>query len=207
LFQFLPEEEGRKDCNQRTIGSVMGKRAQVAAIDENAPRNGKQKEGVTMTPQEDGVTSDKKVHWYHKVLKKRHIRIIDMSSDERQDVWYNEADSKLILAMAKVTVKMIMKDEPCDDIDYCSRGLEEKTPDGSKKRQKNKMKVRKAVLEEQDIQRDEGAINPNLLGEVSRMCSKDAVLKAHQSGLRDERCIRNYIYGADLDCLPSFPRR
>jgi len=192
----------------------MGKLVQVGTIDENLTLEQKavvqkEEEESRMSPTEDTTdSSDKKsVHWYHKVQKKRHIRIQDMDIDERNAVWYTEADSKLILAMAKVTVKMIMKDEPCDDIDYCSRGLEGKTPAGSKRRQKNKMKVRRAVLEEQDIQRDEGVINIDFLAEVSRMCSKDVVHQAHERGLNDEDAVRQYLHDVSFDASPIQPRR
>jgi hypothetical protein len=192
----------------------MGTVSQVATIDENVTlEEAKAKEGGRMTPTEDTTNSSgsegpKRVHWYHKVQKKRHIQIQDMEDEERQNVWYTETDRKLILAMAKVTVKMIMKEEECDDVDYCSRGLEGKTPAGSKRRQKNKMKVRRAVLEEQDIQRDEGILNSDFLGEVSRMCSKDVLQQAHERGLADEDAVREYLnddsYG---DHSPIQPRR
>jgi hypothetical protein len=68
--------------------------------------------------------SSKRVHWNHKVEKKRHYRTQDLRPEEREAIWYTEADTKIILAMAKVTVKMMMKGEVCDDVDYCSRGLE-----------------------------------------------------------------------------------
>jgi hypothetical protein len=68
--------------------------------------------------------SGKRVHWNHKVEKKRHYRTQDLRPEERDAIWYTEADTKIILAMAKVTVKMMMKGETCDDVDYCSRGLE-----------------------------------------------------------------------------------
>ncbi|CAJ1965943.1 unnamed protein product [Cylindrotheca closterium] len=193
----------------------MGKLDQVGTIDENLTLDDKarlQKEEERMSPTEDTTDSTEKtekkgVHWYHKVQKKRHIRIQDMEQEERNSTWYTEADSKLILAMAKVTVKMIMKDEPCDDVDYCSRGLEGKTPAGSKRRQKNKMKVRRAVLEEQDIQRDEGVINMDFLGEVSRMCSKDVGQQAHERGLADEDAVREYLHDVSFDASPIQPRR
>lgn len=191
----------------------MGKLAQVGTIDENLTLEERavvqKEEESTMSPTEETTESSEKrsVHWYHKVQKKRHIRIQDMEQEERNAVWYTEADSKLILAMAKVTVKMLMKDEPCDDVDYCSRGLEGKTPTGSKRRQKNKMKVRRAVLEEQDIQRDEGVINMDFLGEVSRMCSKDVGIQAHERGLADEDAVREYLHDVSFDASPIQPRR
>eukprot|EP00980_Cylindrotheca_fusiformis_P009713 scaffold2143_cov125-Cylindrotheca_fusiformis.AAC.15 len=193
---------------------MMGTDIDCAAINEKVTtEDSTAKDSGRMTPTEETTNSEtsdgvRRVHWYHKVQKKRHIRIQDMDVEERQNVWYTEADSKLILAMAKVTVKMIMKDEECDDIDYCSRGLEGKTPAGSKRRQKNKMKVRRAVLEEQDIQRDEGIINPDFLGEVSRMCSKEVGHQAHQRGLEDEDAVRDYLHEDSYgDQSPIQPRR
>jgi len=71
--------------------------------------------------------SSRRLHWNHKVEKKRHYRTQDLRPEEREAIWYTEADTKIILAMAKVTVKMMMKGEVCDDVDYCSRGLEGKS--------------------------------------------------------------------------------
>lgn len=141
----------------------------------------------------DPPKEKKKLHWNRKVEKKRHYRIQDLTQEEVESIWYQEYDTKIILAMAKVTVKMMMKGEPCDDDDYCSRGLEGKTPTGSKRRQKNKMKVRKALLEEQDIQREEGVNDPEYLGQVSRKYSEDIVQQAHSQGLRDEQEAMAYL--------------
>ena len=149
----------------------------------------------------------RKVHWYHKVEKKRHHRLQDLSPDEKESVWYTENDTKIILAMAKVTVKMMMKGEHCDDVDYCSRGLEGKTPVGSKRRQKNKLRVRKALLEEQEIQREEGVNDPEYLAQVSIKYSADVVQQAHDTALEDERVIQEYLSIRDDDCLPIPPTR
>mmetsp|Transcript_13855 Transcript_13855/g.39910 ORF Transcript_13855/g.39910 Transcript_13855/m.39910 type:complete len:214 (-) Transcript_13855:239-880(-) len=158
-------------------------------------------------PAKSKIESQKRVHWNHKVEKKRHYRVQDLSPEEREAVWYTEGDTKIILAMAKVTVKMMMKGEPCDDIDYCSRGLEGKTPTGSKKRQKNKLRVRKSLLEEQEIQREEGVLDPDYLAQVSIKYSKDVVAEAHNVALRDERNIQEYLSFSDGDFSPMQPRR
>lgn len=178
--------------------------AGVETIDENVPLEDSK---AVETSETKSAPETRRVHWYTKVQKKRHVRIVDFSPEEKAAVWYTEADSKLILAMAKVTVKMIMKDEHCDDIDYCKRGLEGKTPSGSKRRQKNKLKVRRAVLEEQDIQREEGVPNPEFLAEVSRSISKPIVMEAHKKALEDERNIRDYLNRYDTDSSPIQPTR
>jgi hypothetical protein len=150
---------------------------------------------------------NKSVHWNRKVEKKRHHRCQDLSDDELECYWYTESDTKIILAIAKVTVKMMMKGEFCDDIDYCSRGLEGKTPVGSKKRQKNKLRVRKALLEEQEIQREEGVFDPEYLAQVCLKYSRETNITAHSQGLRDEREIQEYLLVSDGDCSPIQPRR
>ena len=109
--------------------------------------------------------------------------------------------------MAKVPVKMMMKGEPCDDVDYCSRGLEGKTPTGSKRRQKNKLRVRKALLEEQEIQREEGVYDAEYLAKVSLKYSREIGEEAHNAGLRDEQSIQEYISISHGDCSPIQPRR
>jgi hypothetical protein len=152
----------------------------------------------------------KGIHWNHRVEKKRHHRLQDLTKEEKEAVWYTESDSKIILAMAKVTVKMMMKGEQCDDVDYCSRGLEGKTPAGSKQRQKNKLKVRRALLEEQQLQREEGSHDPEYLAQVSIKHSKDICEQARNTALRDEEAIREYLSSGVIsqrDCSPVQPRR
>ena len=88
---------------------------------------------------------------------------------------------------------------------------EGKTPAGSKQRQKNKLKVRKAVLEEQELQREEGFVDGDYIGEVSRKHSKEICAKAHEVALGDEYIIQDYLESVTLenigDCLPMQPRR
>jgi hypothetical protein len=124
-------------------------------------------------------------------------------------VWYTENDTKIILAMAKVTVKMMMRGEACDDVDYCSRGLEGKTPAGSKQRQKNKLRVRKALIAEQEMQREEGVHDPEYLAQVSIKNSKDVCIQAHKVAVQDEEEIREYVSSVvnQLDHTPVQPRR
>lgn len=141
----------------------------------------------------------KRIHWYHKVEKKRHPRVKDLTPGERESIWYTESDTKFILAMAKVTVKMMMRGEPCDDIDYCSRGLEGKTPEGSKRRQRNKLRVRQALLEEQEIQREEGVIDADYLGQLSVSLSREVTAEAHNTALQDERVAMEYLSIPDCD--------
>jgi hypothetical protein len=210
------------DNSGMPVRSRSQKPAMVATIDEESPLDdlcGNPKGAVKKSESfNDGVKKPalttsakakniKRLHWNHKVEKKRHHRLCDLKEAEKECVWYTENDTKIILGMAKVTVKMMMKGEPCDDVDYCSRGLEGKTPTGSKRRQKNKQRVRKALLEEQTIQREEGVYDPEYLAQVSIKYSKTVIEEAYQSGLRDERAIEEYLNITRGDYSPIQPRR
>lgn len=137
--------------------------------------------------------SEKSVHWYPKVAKKRHIQIKDMNDEERESVWYNENDKKMMVAMAKSTVKMMMNGDRFDDIDYCSRGLEGKTVVGAKQRSKNKHLVRRSVLRQQEIQRLAGINQPEELAKVSFKCSEYIAAEARKRAIKDEEEARAFL--------------
>lgn len=196
------EKVKKKKPLLRSVSFGSRKKKKEKAASKAAKEAAAKKEKENEKKNEGG----KRVHWNHKVEKKRHHRLQDLTPDEKEAVWYTEGDTKIILAMAKVTVKMMMKGEPCDDIDYCSRGLEGKTPAGSKRRQKNKLRVRRAVLEEQEIQRDEGVFDPDYLGEVSFTNSQNNRIESHNVGLNDERNIRGYM-NLSNDSSPIPPSR
>lgn len=149
---------------------------------KNSNNNNRRKQG-----------EQREIHWNPKVEKKRHIMLRDMTDEERDSVWYGGNDTKIILGMAKVTVRMMMKGEVCDDIDYCSRGLEGKTVIGSKKRSKNKSVVRRAVLTEQEIQRMDGVIDPEQLAKSSYKYTKAVNDTARDYAIQNEQDIIGYL--------------
>lgn len=138
-------------------------------------------------------SSKKSVYWNPKVTKKRHIQIADMKQKERENVWYTKDDTKIILAMAKATVKMMMSGQLLDNIDYCSRGLEGKTLIGSKKRGKYKKAVRSSVMKEQEMQRMSGINRPEDLAKVSLGCTETPIAKARDRATKDEEEARQYL--------------
>ena len=135
----------------------------------------------------------KSVSWSKKRQWRRHHRICDLSKEEQEAVWYTPEDSKIILAMARVTVKMMMNGEVCDDVDYCSRGLEGKTLEGSKIRKENKHRLKQAVFAEQEVQFQENVWDPKYLAMVSESMSQKGVREAYIAGLQDAKSVREYI--------------
>jgi hypothetical protein len=215
----------RNHSSASTSSTVSTTASKTSSGSGSSPSEGRKKGTTSATPKirsclkrnssSSRRNNEKKangVHWNHKVEKKRHVRRQDMTDQEREAVWYTEGDTKIILAMAKVTVKMMMKGEACDDVDYCSRGLEGKTPTGSKQRQQNKLQVRRALLEEQEIQREEAVLDAEYLVQVSLKNSKEVRMQAHQTALQDEQDVREYLTGSGTlishrDILPVPPRR
>jgi len=157
------------------------------AIDEEIIRRQRKATGSRTT------SGEKSVHWNPRIGKKRHVHRKDLNKEDRDRIWYNKSDDKLTLATAKVTVKMMMKGQPCDDIDYCSRGLEGKTLIESKKRLKNKRRVLNAVLMEQELQRLEGVKKPEELAKASFKHTKDVSARAYDQGTEDERDVQEYL--------------
>jgi len=170
------EEENEEDCERKRI--VIDRKNRRSRNNLNTSRKSKKSTLVC---------------WNSKLEKKRHIKLSDMTEEERDSIWYTESDTKIILAMAKITVKMMMRNEPCDDIDYCTRGLEGKTASGAKRRSKTKSVVRKAVLLEQKRQYLDGRNDPTKLANISFNCTRDNGDKARENGIKDELDISDYI--------------
>ena len=106
---------------------------------------------------------------------------------------------KIIKNMAKTTIFMMMAGERIDEDnpDFCSRGLEFRTKAGTKKRNLNKLRARSAVLNEQDLQREEGFHDPQFIAMASMDESFDCREEARKRADEDARCIRSYVEDAD----------
>jgi hypothetical protein len=135
------------------------------------------------------VHFDKTVHY----TEIRHIR--DFSQDEVEAIWMTMRDYQIIKAMVKSTVIMMMKGEPIpeEDLDLCTRGLEFRTKVGSKIRLRNKLRARFAVLNEQDLQRDEGFCDPSYIAMACLEVSLDCRQGARARALYDEKVIQCYL--------------
>jgi len=173
-----------------TIGGLDQKsRKDSSVVDKHVigTRSKKSKINSTVGPANiTTIRTKKAVHWNSKIGKRRHLSLKEMKREERESLWYNSNEDKFMLEIAKVTVKMIMRGEPCDDVDFCSRGLEGKVPVESKKRSRNKRKVIQAVLMEQELQRLEGIRNPSQLARASFKHTKDIAVLAFERAKKDE---------------------
>jgi hypothetical protein len=140
-------------------------------------------------------TQKRVVSFCKTVLYKEIPHIKDFTEGEVEAIWMTTRDYQIIKAMVKCTVIMMMKGDeiPEEDTDYCTRGLEFRTRIGSRVRQNNKLTARSAVLNEQELQFDEGFCDPQYIAmaclEVSLECRQGARARA----LYDAKVIESYV--------------
>ena len=117
---------------------------------------------------------------------------LDMSKREIQETWYNEYEHRdMKRACVMVLRKMIAGTLSKYEIDE-TRGLENKTPQGSDARKRNRFVALFAVLEEQDRQREDGrAVDSDYIAQLyhqsTAQCQRKAVLIAEN----DAKIVRN----------------
>ncbi len=139
--------------------------------------------------------SGRKITFASRVLHTEIRHIKDFSEEEIEAIWMAVPDYQMIKAIVKTTTMMMTKGEPIpeDDEDFCTRGLEFRTKAGCRIRSRNKLSARSAVLNEQDLQRDEGFSDPRYIAmaciDESRVCREAAQARA----IYDERYVQGYL--------------
>jgi hypothetical protein len=124
-----------------------------------------------------------------KVVKVLHLN--DFEDDEIEACCYNMSDFERIKADLKITVGLMQLGKLEEDtIDYVRRGTEYRTPEGARRRVRNKEVARDALFDEQDLQWETGAFDPDALASVYHTASRDCGLEAYRLGLRDEEEVR-----------------
>jgi hypothetical protein len=153
---------------------------------------------VTETPAMDSENPTsknvrrRKIRWSGQVRVQEIRHINNMSESEKDAVWMSEMDYKLIKNIAKTTVLMMMAGQEIDE-DFCKRGLEFRTRKGSKVRSANKLRGRSAVLNEQDLQRDEGFHDPEFIAMASLDVSFENKEQALKRGKKDAKSVLSYM--------------
>lgn len=105
--------------------------------------------------------------------------------------WYQAQDYTSFERERRETIVALQRvqqlESKLDPEQYSLRGLEQKlTRQQIMERKLKSLQCKRAVLEQQDIQKSLGYFNPELLEETSRMYSKDATQHARQRAIRME---------------------
>lgn len=144
---------------------------------------------VTTKKSNKRVSFSKTVH----CKEMRHIK--DYSEEEIQMFWLTTPDYLLIKSTIKQTLSMMMNGNTNfeSDEEFCTRGLESRTRAGARARSYSKLRTRSAVLNEQDMQREEGFHDAYILATVSMEQTASSRAWAQAIAVEDYRSIQDYL--------------
>jgi hypothetical protein len=125
-------------------------------------------------------------------------RRCDLSEEELAAIWYSRDEFRAIKKMLIPTVKKMAKGIPLDD-DEDSRGLEHKTPHGSRKRQGDRFLSMDAVLQEQDQQWEQNRRDPDFLARVYSQSSAHCLMQSHLVAKGDAENVEKLTNGSASD--------
>jgi len=124
------------------------------------------------------------------------LPLSDLSKKEMHDTYYNENEFRIIkIAIVKILRKMIAGTykHDIDCIESEARGLENKTPKGSKARKKNRYAALFAVLDEQNRQRERGlTVDSECIAKLYRQTSAKCQMKAIQIAAIDAKLVHGH---------------
>jgi hypothetical protein len=134
------------------------------------------------------VSFDPQMH-FHRVPNRA-----SMLRTTKSLVWYSREDFKTIRQDCFDTIRLMQRGNMIDeDQGMCALGLEYKTTEMYKARQRNKKQVRQVVLDEQEFQRDNGVIQPEWIARVSREQSQECIDSATKAARLIEQNIKPYL--------------
>ena len=153
-------------------------------------------------------TRTPRVSFYPRVRIQRVQQRKLIPQDQKELVWYSRDEFNVIRQECFNTITLMKDDEEdTDDTDtlfdedgneLCRRGLEYKTPEAYKRRQKQKKDIRNIVFEEVDFQEEQGMNDPEWLAKLSRDQSRSCVEAAIQVARVDEKVARAYL-GCEIE--------
>lgn len=129
---------------------------------------------------------------FHSVVSvKGTIRKEDMKEYVQKRYWMSAEDHAAIKEDCRQTVRKMMSgtvDDSC-----CTRGLEDRTKEGARRRKRTKDSVRRAVIFQQDVQSQEGICDPEFIAAISITKSKESARAAWEIALRDQAAVEDYL--------------
>jgi hypothetical protein len=118
----------------------------------------------------------------------------DLPEEELRATWYDQADFEAIKQSMIVTIRLMMANKPIgSDGDQCTRGLEFRTPAGSKIRKMSKMGAVTAVWNEQVSQWKNGRNDDKAIAEVYIKHGINSNKAARVVGIQDEQVVKECL--------------
>jgi hypothetical protein len=112
----------------------------------------------------------------------------DYKEREIRACWYAKSEYKNIRQDIKITLDLIKRNVDIDDYNHCKRGLEYLTEKGARhERMLTRLEAWTAVFEEQDLQDEEGIVDPEILALVYSQCTQSCQAAGYVTGVLDKR--------------------
>jgi hypothetical protein len=130
----------------------------------------------------------KSVSFKKSVKVQRVLHVADYTKEERTATWYTESESAAMKQHTKESAKILetLGLRKCAaNKDFCGRGLEQHTKDGSRRRSQHKSRAIQVVLLEQKRQKKSGAADPYNLAFLYLSESRHCQVLAHETGEED----------------------
>jgi hypothetical protein len=177
-LSFFVDDEERRNITSSIRSTTSHEKVQLPTTIEQ----GKKSRSVSFAPNV-------------KVYSIPHIN--SLTETDVETIWYNDSDLKVIKVECLETALMVVEGRTLDFTTQCFRGLEYRTPEGHRRRLRNKLRSRDAVLDEQERQWDNCEDDDvDSIAVVYNEVSHSCALTAHRIGLDDEMEAM-YIYQED----------
>jgi hypothetical protein len=139
----------------------------------------------------------RKVRFHKTILNRRIPHLNDMSQRLRESTWIQPDEYLEIRQRCIATLRIMALGEASIELmeneDFCPRGLEGKTREGSLRRREYKADSINAVLEEQQLLWNEEINDDEAIMEAYQMFSIPCAEDAYERGALDEAAIEEYL--------------
>jgi hypothetical protein len=204
LLPIRGSDDGDDSCTDALLNSEYSLSVNLGkskpALDDDVPSRTlpTASNSSRSTQTEESNVSRRKVSFYARVRIKRVPNRKDLGRDLIEDVWYSRSEFKDIRKECFSTIKLMkslnLEEEYLEeDDDYCTRGLEYKTDQAYKERQKNKMDIRTLVIEEQEYQFLSEMNDPQWIAQLAQEQSRECIKIAITAAEKDERAAKEYL--------------
>jgi hypothetical protein len=119
------------------------------------------------------------------------IHVSDFSKEEIGSAWYCNSEIKSIKSANKGIVSKM--ERSVDIIDESTRGLEWRTQGALQRRRRVRYEASSSVLDEQELQKEEGCFDPDFLAYIYSQYSSRCQTAAYELAVRDREAVQDLI--------------
>jgi hypothetical protein len=148
------------------------------------------RKSLTSSSSSSSSKPSKSVSFNQSVRVQKVLHIRDYTKEEIASSFYSSSEMSCIKRDTKEAVQKLetLGIRKCRTalVNFCTRGLEQRTREGAKLRSQNKVTSVQTVIEEQKRQKSQGVCDPNRLAFVYLSESRHCLAMAQETGMDDE---------------------